>query len=326
MNFQPLIELSRELRELKKTLSADLAQKKIYSNENAIFFPAFPFEQQHLYPRIAPWMFNGFLLTLGENTLIIDPGVDFLTRAVLTQINVLEANILYISHAHVDHYAGAESVIEAMSFKQDSKKIHLIAAKTIFDEKRIGDFHSNIDGKGMRNVQPQVLSENTSIELDDLVISPVKMFHTAEETYGCVFSYKNLRVGYISDTGYTKLFETSSGETVSSGKDQYSGDFSQIKERHDWIREAFKNVDVLLCNLNDFIFTKHSRFHMTGYDLIDILTGSRVQKCVIMHFSQLDATDNLFLRELEKTIAQATGVETHACYPEGFKLDLSAYL
>ncbi|MFZ5365964.1 MAG: MBL fold metallo-hydrolase [Patescibacteria group bacterium] len=315
---QTLIKLSKKLRRLKREAAEKIKREAIYpSHQRKIVFPCFHYSKSNLYARTAPWKYIGFVIYLDKLVMVVDPGAEFETRTFASGINPLEANTLFISHSHLDHYAGANVALENMLYPGNPKIVTLIAPKEVFKEKAVSDYFSNISGKGIKNVRSIVSKSLIPIEVNGATLTPIPMFHSIKGTQGFVLNYQNLKIGYITDTGYTKVFQTKTGQIVKSGTDDYEGIFSRILKKHDYLKKTYRDVDILICNVNDFIFTKHSKFHLTGYDVIDILKDSKVKKCFISHLGLLDLTDNAFSNAYEKYVTETTGIETIALKPEG---------
>ncbi len=322
-----VIELSKKLRQLKRE-SAERLKKEALTPIKfpRIVFPKFPYSKNNLFARTAPWKYSGFVIYLPGLTLVVDPGAEFETQAFVSGINPVEPNCIFVSHAHLDHYADVNTLIEDMSYVGKEKKITILASSIVVRERCLSVYHSNYRGKGMRNVQLVITKNNKSVFIGEgIKFTPISMFHHIEGVQGFILEYKGLKIGYTTDTGYTKTFETTTGQIVETGTDDYEGDFKKILKKHSYIKRAFKDVDILICNVNDFIFTKHSKYHLTGYDVMDILKGSKVKKCVIAHLNALDLTNNAFSKAYEKYINQESDIDTTVLRAEGLTLNLKRY-
>lgn len=316
VNREKLTKLSKQLRQLKLQARADLVKgARKFKLARKVVFPEFLFKPAHTYVRAAPWMFNGFFVHFDNLILVVDPGVDLLTRCIFSGINFVEANAMFLSHVHYDHCASADVVLEAMSFGNQGKQIVVMAPANVYQQGKISKHNDT--------VKSLLIKSNKDIKIDKYQLIPIELFHSIDQTYGFVLNLGPVKLGYISDTGYTKKFLSTDGKIYKTGIDNYRGEFVEIVEKHDYIKQAFRNVDVLICNLNDFIYTKHSKYHLTGFDLIDILKNSQIKTCVINHLNQLDLTNNKFLKGLENYLQQVTGVRIRACFPHGLEIDLS---
>jgi hypothetical protein len=148
------------------------------------------------------------------------------------------------------------------------------------------------------------------------------LFHSISGTFGFILEYHKFKLGYISDTGYTKKFRTTTDQVYETGNGTYEGDFSEILTKHIWIKEYFSQVDYLIANINDLLFTKHSKYHLTGFDLIDILKNSRVKQCIIQHRHPVDLLNLDSANLTAKYISQESKISTISVPVEGMKVNL----
>lgn len=306
--YDRLIKISKKLAEKRNVLKKQI-NDFIPSKENSIIFPSYPFPANNKFLQAFPWGHNGFLLSLGTMKFIIDPGYDFLSRCIHDDTPLYAYNSIILSHAHIDHYASINVMIEAISFEQKEKLVYLIAPEKVFNDKIISAYHSNEDGKGKKQVVRKVITNKERIELKGVKIYAVELFHSIEPIYGYIFEHEGKRVGYLSDTGYTIEFETDKG-VYKAGVEKYEGNIKGIKSKRSHIKTAFENVDVLVANVNDFVYNKHSQYHLTGFDLMDILKDSNIKRCYITHLNTVSSIHQTFLSELERVISMASGVKT----------------
>lgn len=319
-----IIQLSKEVRQKRELVRETLKQQSLSAvSEEKITFPAFAFKDDATYIRVFPWKYNGFILHLGSLIMVIDPGVDFLSRCIFSNINIMQPNTIFISHGHLDHYASASIMLEIMKSEEKDKQIKFIASKEFYQQRVISEWHLNKKGDGLKNIKTITAIPNEKIVFDaQTQLIPIPLIHTKKGTIGFIIFYKKIKIGYITDTGYTKQFKTNTGNIYRSGE-EYEGEFEKIISKHEYIKEIYKNVDYLICNINDFIYTKHSKTHLSGYDIIDILKGSTAKECIITHLNQFDLTNNTYSGKVAEEIQQNTGVRTTTVQKNGYTLKIS---
>lgn len=318
-----LIQISNEIQQKKQDAREKLQQESLNSQSvDSIVFPAFSFKSTDTYVRAFPWKYNGFILHLGSITIIVDPGVDFLSRCLFSNINIMQPNTIFISHGHLDHYASASGMLEVMASEHKEKRIRFIASKEFYKQRVISNWHLNKEKGGLSNIESLTASPHKKITLNNNTqLTPTPLIHSIKGAMGFTLQYKNLTIGYISDTGYTKSFRTNSGDIYNTGE-PYKGTFKEIVSKHEYIKKLYKDVDYLICNVNDYTFTKHSKTHLSGYDIADIIKGTKIKKCIITHLNQLDLSDNTYSKMIAKEIQLNSGVPTVTVQEDGLALEL----
>jgi phosphoribosyl 1,2-cyclic phosphodiesterase len=317
--YKNATKLAKELEEKRKVLKRQLSSSTETEYFRAIF-PLYPLSPENSILQTLPWGHNGFLVEFGKKKVIVDPGYDFLARTLNSDIPVNTFNTVVVSHAHIDHYASVGVMLQVMSLQED-KQINVLASKTVFEENVIAPYFSNLLGNGKKNIHSQVLQKNVSISLGEVDIYPVELFHSIQGTLGFIFTYKGVKIGYLPDTGYAKEFVTTKG--VYKTGENYEGEILNIKSRHSYIKEAFSNVDTLIVSLNDFVYNKHSKYHLSGLDLIDILDKSTVKECYITHMNVVSEIHVPFLKELQQVLIKKTGCVIKIVDKQGEVINLS---
>lgn len=316
-----IVELSLDNRKNKLQIREQLRLQSIQSlPEEKINFPAYTFNTNAMYTRVFPWKYNGFILYLGPLVLVVDPGVDFFSRCINSNINVMQPDTIFVSHGHLDHYASASPILEAMASENDDKKIRIIASKEFYSQRLISEWHLNTNGDGLKNVTPLIAEPEKEIALNSqTTLLPIELMHSINGTIGFLIKYKNTKIGYISDTGYAKTFKTTSG--IYQADNDYKGDFEMIIEKHKYIKKAFEDVDYLVCNIYDFIYTRHSKTHLSGYDIIDILKDTAIKYCILTHMNQYDLSENSYSKSIAAEIEKSSGVKTISVGKNGYTLN-----
>ncbi|XMB86743.1 MBL fold metallo-hydrolase [Mycoplasmatota bacterium WC44] len=133
---------------------------------------------------------NCTYLETNEVKIMIDCGISFRqvkNRLLQNEIEITNLDALLITHEHSDHVSGIPSLLGKVQ-----TNIHI-------SDKSFGKMHPNVkNGIGIDNIK--YLSE--SIQLKDLLITPIKTSHDSADSYGFIFESNGKKVVHITDTGY----------------------------------------------------------------------------------------------------------------------------
>lgn len=254
----------------------------------------------------------GFIISLNGLRMYVDPGPGAVVRAKEMGLDLGSLDAVYVSHGHLDHYAGAESIIESMCWAMFARRGYLLGPREVLQsEGLISKYHQGeIKGGGYPG-GPEVkyLDPYVSLDLNGAELMPVPAYHHGEN-YGFVLKSGNLKVGYTSDSNYIKSYTTESGEY----KELPNGpimDLASVQHFRKDLRDVFSDVDVLIANVTAHNVWAHR--HITTIGLAHLLQDSpRVKVCFITHFNYccLYPVD---LRDLmAKYVEKSTGVKTIA--------------
>ncbi|MDR2830374.1 MAG: MBL fold metallo-hydrolase [Methanobrevibacter sp.] len=131
----------------------------------------------------------------------IDPGPGALVRSFEFGIDPSNLNILFISHAHTDHYNDGEILIEAMTKGMTEKKGLVIGSRSVFEKYRrwgpcISNYHKT-------RSDLLTLFKDQTIEFDEFIIKGTKTSHGDPTGVGFQLKSNDLTISYTSDTGYS---------------------------------------------------------------------------------------------------------------------------
>lgn len=235
------------------------------------------------------WYFNGFVLSFGDGALIVDPGVGFYSRFTTTGLTIKDIRGIFISHEHLDH-CGDLLVFIDMIAKTETPvdmflPINLIEnvlppyyRDLVYDHPSINLIVMYDDKSAGSNRQVR-WSTLDSLEL-------LQLHHSTEHTFGFRMVHADEKIAYISDTGYAT--ELRSQEGLVSPRET-TGAFESIAHKHEELKGYVKDIDTLLCNINDLAYNRHSLTHLSGWDVSDMLEGSTVKRLILLHLSPYDA-------------------------------------
>lgn len=259
----------------------------------------------------------GFLVELGDFYMYVDPGPSALqaVKEVGADLGALDA--VYLSHGHVDHYGGAESVIEGMCWAMSTRRGLLMGPKSLFtDERLISNFHQGETERYGYRGGPEVvyLKAGREINIKGVKLTPVTAYH-GTENYGFILEVNGFRLGYTGDTNYIVSYST--GDSAEEVK--RFGPIMNLKEilryRED-IKQAYGDVDVLIANVTSHNAWAHR--HITGIGLGHLLAGTGVKQCYLTHFNYCCVEPEDLRAAMAEYVEKASGIPVKAatdmCY------------
>ena len=256
---------------------------------------------------------GGFIIHLGRLNMIIDPGPGAILSLTELDVDLGMLNAIYISHGHVDHYAGVERIIEGMCWAMSARRGVVLGPERVFKkDKQISDYHQGDSLSSGYKGGPEIrhLKSGEKIVVEDATLTPITAYH-GFENYGFILEHKGFKLGYTSDTNYVRVLRAGD-KLIDVKKVGVVNEEVTIEEYRQDIKDIFSDVDFLIANV-----TTHNAWfhrHITTLGLAHLLKDSKVKKCFITHFnySCIEPED---LRESMATYVQeATGVETYVAY------------
>ncbi|MCU0104359.1 MBL fold metallo-hydrolase [Acholeplasma vituli] len=125
--------------------------------------------------------------------ILVDAGISFkkLSNAFLSEnINILHLTHVLITHEHVDHIRGME---------------------TLYSNIRVPLYTSYGTAKSMKYLDNDKFVDSVRIieafspfKLGSMTITPIPLSHDAAEPLGFIFETSNIKLGYVTDTGYIR--------------------------------------------------------------------------------------------------------------------------
>ncbi len=299
MDKNNLIIISRGLYKkeqiLKESFKSGKITEKISGHE--IIIPKLLFETS-LELQIDQWYFNGYIINLKGKLIVVDPGVDFYSRFTSTGLSVNDIRVLIITHNHIDHTASLQIFLEKI-LKNKSKEITVFSSKDAFDTK-VPDYYKTALSNA-KHVTLNLLSDSQMVYNDKILseykISFLSLFHSCPDTFGFKLEVNKKIIGYVSDSGYAIKIKTDTGVFNSN---ETIGNLISIEEKHQYIADFFKNADLAVVNINALEYNKHSKYHLSGWDILDIFKKSQVKQVILQHISPInvDGEDSNYLFKL----------------------------
>ena len=221
---------------------------------------------------------GGFYIDTGKAKLYIDPGPGALVHAVKEKIPLKKLDIIFVSHAHIDHINDAQVLIEVLT--NGCTKRNGIFTGSLSAVEHLDEYHKNHLEKIVS------LNPGEKFNFKNITLKTTKALHTDATTIGFVLKVKGKRIGYTSDSVFFNGFP-----------------------------EQFKECDVIIINCpisrNPF---KHlgveKAKHMDMFDVIKFLSIARPKLAVLNHYGMSILKANP--EKVAKLIQQRTGVETKA--------------
>ena len=282
-----LVELDKRRLNIRKRYKNKLINsKKKLNQKDYIYFPkSVVSEKNHQLRYGLSWLQNGFILKKGDNVIAVDPGVNFVLRLTESGFDLSTITHIFISHTHLDHSADANVLMDFMIRAKASVKI--IAPKSVYDEKVISDFHSGLKPKFPVNHSAIIVDENSEIELlDGYKMTFVKLQHSVE-CYGFKISGNNQNYTYLSDTSYTRELVTKNNKIISITDITDYMENVKSKSNYNYIKEFLKDSDVLITNIDSYMYTKNSKTHLPLLDLLEIIKDNNIKKIIIAHVNPI---------------------------------------
>lgn len=196
--------------------------------------------------------------------ILVDAGISFkkLSNAMMSEnLNILHLTHVLVTHEHVDHIRGIDTL-----FKNIHAPIYTsygtAKAMRFFDNDKFTD-------------KIKIIEAFLPIKIGTLTITPIPLSHDAAEPLGFIFETKNVKLGYVTDTGYIRegLIEPLS-----------NCDFYYFEANHD---------PVMLKNSNRPYPTIHriltERGHLSNEDsayYLSKMMGPRTKGIIMAHISE----------------------------------------
>lgn len=284
------IDQNKQLRDRKDALKKSLKSntKRVIEFEG-IIVPKIV-HTPSVVDRAMQWYFNGFVMSFSDGVLIVDPGVDFYSRFTTTGLNVKDIRGVFVSHEHLDHCGDLLVFLDMIA--KTNTPIDLILPVNVIEGvlpeyyRKLIEEHDAINVIIMRDDSKNIVHANwktlSSFEV-------IQLHHSTQHTFGFRVKHNNKTIAYISDTGYAKSLQTPQGKVSARESD---GSFDSIAEKYDSIKIFIKEADVLICNINDLFYNRHSLTHLSGWDVADMVEGSAVRHLLLLHLSPYDADGN----------------------------------
>lgn len=261
-------------------------------------------------------VYGGFYVKHNNLEMLVDPGANLLSRSQNSGINLYRLNTIFISHSHIDHANDANVAMEIASCNPDETT--LLISKEAINQEAVKRYHLNENKKLKLKVNQ--FSDQTIRLSKNISITPIRVFHSIEGTYGFVLDIDGFKIGYTADTGFTKTFSTTMGEYKNA--EDYTGEIIGPKDFDEDLKNIFSGVDLLIFNLHSFSYNKRSQFHSTVFDLVEILKDSKIKLCICDHLYPGGSHSMKLSSKIIKFAKQETGKNILLVGSDGLKINL----
>ena len=310
INFSELKQLSKEARDSSNALRKELGIMPHKIKGNFIAFFGRQFNPEYKWNCALKPLWSGFYIKYNDLEMMVDPGINILERAERIGVNLALTNTLFISHAHIDHKNDANVVAEMVSYRNDDV-LNILMSQNSLDDGAMSHYHSS--SKGVNLV---LLDKNKEIELSSgAKLTPIEVVHSISGAYGFILDLNGLKIGYTGDTGFNTTYKTIDAREISISEEII--DKKEIEAPGSFnlkLKKAFSEVDLLVFNLHDVEFrkhTKHNLYHSTVSDAIEVLKDSKVKLCFFEHFNpQGGGLGVEYPKKVNQYIKESTGKET----------------
>lgn len=286
MKRDDLIKISEELRKEKDKTKAELERGNIASKvrkENRIVIPPLLFKpsREILSDK---WLFNGFVIDLENNLVVVDPGADFYSRFTNCGLSTLNISSIILSHEHIDHSASINVFLDQI-LRNKHRRTNLFIPRVAFNNVVSAFYRKNVEEANYINLIFLEDQGKLSFNLESFKIEFLPLFHSSVN-FGFKINLDDSKMGYISDTGYAKKIKTIKGVF---NPELTEGDFISIQEKHDYIKQFYSDLSLSIVNINDLHYNRHSKYHLSGWDVLDIFQGSSsVKRLLLQHLAPLN--------------------------------------
>jgi ribonuclease BN (tRNA processing enzyme) len=219
-------------------------------------------------------------------------------------------NTLFISHGHIDHGHDANVIAEMAAYRENSK-LRILMSERTQEEKIMSHYHS----QSQDGTELVLIDKLEEIDLgNNIKLKPVEVLHTITGSFGFVLNLNGLTVGYTGDTGFNATYKTTDGrELPASGKIPDKKEIEEPGVLNERLKEVFSGVDLLVFNLHDVEFrkhTKHNLYHSTVSDAVEVLLDSKVKHCFFEHFNPHGCLGAEYPQKVNQYIKEVSGKET----------------
>ncbi len=208
----------------------------------------------------------------------VDPGPGALVKMYEHGLDPTQTDVIFVSHAHPDHYTDAEVLIEAMTLGGKSKRGMLIGSESVIDG--IDDYRpiSHYHKKIVKDVKKVKAGDKIMIkDWYEMDITPA--LHSDPATIGFQLALESGKVSYTSDT---QLF--------------------------DGLIEAHKGARLLIVCLTRPLNGKIP-FHMSTEDAAELIKGVKPELAILTHMGLKVIQD---ATKQANWVSEATGIPTIA--------------
>lgn len=216
---------------------------------------------------------GGIVLQFGNNQFHIDPGPGAVVRAKQYDVNPRETTAILVSHNHLNHASGLNSLISAMTYSGIDKRGVLACDEetlhgSINENPSVSKYHKGLVERFI------ALKPGMKIGINDINIMATNAKHT-NTSIGFKFYTENFVVSYTSDTDYCK----------------------ELVEDH-------QDADVVIINCK-YPLGLTQKGHLNSEDVVKFLEKTKPKLAILTHFGikMLDADPIYEAREIQKKIS-----------------------
>jgi len=193
----------------------------------------------------------GIILETEEASIYIDPGPGSIVHSQDYDTEKIKGVI--VTHAHLDHYSDAETIIEMVSYRHKNP-CKLMAPETVLKgysdlDQSISNYHQELCTKIIN------LTETEETDFEGLEIESQEMFHNEPRCRGLKISDGEDKIGFWTDTAFSE-------ELI----------------------DFYNDCDTIVINC-PVPKEKSSRKHTSLSEIPDILNKLEASTAIITHFS-----------------------------------------
>lgn len=229
---------------------------------------------------------GGFVVNIPNYQIHVDPGPGALTKAGEFKVRLNRTNIIFVSHAHIDHVNDLNAVIDAMTLGGVTQKGVLISTTSVIRGEKDYPWLRKFYKKQLNDIF--VVKPGDKVKISELNFTATKTKHD-EECVGMKLDSPEITIGYTSDTAYFR-----------------------------GLAKEFKGSKILIMNVLR-PGTDRWKTHMSTEDALKLVEDVRPELAILQHFGAKMIKANPLYEARE--IQRRTGVRTIAA-TDGMVIEL----
>ena len=215
-----------------------------------------------------------FLLDAGRNYKYISDALKSI------DVDIKSIDYVIISHDHSDHVSALKTLIAKTGATV------ILSQKLLYQIEDLNDY-------------PHILVCEDELMIDDIKITSFKSSHDAVDSRNFVIEENNVKLGYITDTGYinTKNFKYLKNLDVYLFESNHDIELLQHGPYPAWLKKRVLSDDGHLSN-------KAAAFYLTK------LIGDKTKEIILIHLSETNNLEDIALETINNTFMEY-GIDFH---------------
>ena len=315
MNYSSLHTEEQQALQLRSERKHKLGKKQ--TRNPSIIFPRMHIPDDNDVLRYGmSWLYNGFMIQTPDYGLLVDPGVDFMTRWLSSWYQVSDVDGAFATHQHIDHMGGTPVVLEWLL--RARKMVDILLTPESIADAAIPRYYLGTHPE-RANHSIHYLDAEKIIDVTKMQIQTIPHFHGIA-CYGCSTTIAGKKITHISDTWYATLVRDEEWEKI-PGKDTIIWR-PEILKKHESLRRAVHGSDIAIINMDALDYRSVSGTHVSARDIIDMVKDNSVWLLIIAHINPVWQCSEEWIEWLRGFVEAESGVKVVIPGKEGLNLRL----